>query len=254
VVLEKLTEKWPLVPIVPHISQDSSSSTCLEQAKGWLDHCVYRHGNDCRADQKVIPPTRLIAVGKDQDLHLYETYSGTFDVVYTYAALSYCWGSTRSFTTTLSTYQERKIGFKLEELPKTCRDAVVVARALGIPFLWIDSLCIIQDSPEDWEKEAAKMCDVYSNAHITLAGLDSPDSDTGLFVGRHERRTVSLPVQLNDGSEANVYVRAHYDMTRLGFFHAGYSKDLAQGMRSLQGVLETRGWTLQELTLSPRIL
>ncbi|KAJ4253945.1 hypothetical protein NW762_010344 [Fusarium torreyae] len=50
------------------------------------------------------------------------------------------------------------------DLPKTFVDAIQVARALGIPYIWIDSLCIVQDSPEDWKHEASRMAQVYANA------------------------------------------------------------------------------------------
>jgi hypothetical protein len=56
----------------------------------------------------------------------------------------------------------------ISELPKTFRDAVVVTRRLGIPFLWIDSLCIIQDSPEDWATESSSMRLVYKNCLVNI--------------------------------------------------------------------------------------
>ncbi|KAH8722940.1 heterokaryon incompatibility protein-domain-containing protein, partial [Phaeosphaeriaceae sp. PMI808] len=151
-----------------------------------------------------------------------------------YAALSYCWGTTRTFTTTLASLQARKRGFALTDLPKTCRDAVLVTRALGLSYIWIDSLCIIQDSKKDWEKEAAKMCDVYSNAVVTLAGLDSPNSDTGLFISDEARQTTK-----------------HYTKLLMGFLHADRAPPPGD---DFGGILQTRGWTLQEITLSPRIL
>jgi len=95
------------------------------------------------------------------------------------------------------------------------------------------------------------MCDVYSNAVVTLAGLDSPDSETGLFLSNPERNKVALVCTLEDGKPGNVYVRRHYRRLKLGFLHANHTE--AHNVDS-GGVLQTRGWTLQELTLSPRIL
>jgi hypothetical protein len=191
----------------------------------------------------------VIDVGDDsQDPHLYETAeveSGT------YAALSYCWGRTRTFTTTQATLQARKDGFFLSDLPKTCRDAVVIARAIGLRYIWIDSLCIIQDSNEDWEKEAALMGDVYSNAVITLAALDSPDSDTGLFISDATRQTFYLTSDVGDGNFGYVYARKGFRKLMMGFLHADRSPPLGD---DFGGILQTRGWTLQELTLSPRVL
>jgi hypothetical protein len=151
----------------------------------------------------------------------------------------------------METLPARKGGFSLSDLPNTCRDAVVVARALGVRYIWIDSLCIVQDSKEDWEREAAAMCDVYSNAIVTLAGLDSPDSDTGLFVSDPTRQTYYLPCVLENGELGNVYARKHYVKLLMGFLHADRAPPAGD---DFGGVLQTRGWTLQELTLSPRIL
>jgi hypothetical protein len=152
----------------------------------------------------------------------------------------------------MSTLQARKTGFQLEDLPNTCRDAVIVARRLGIQYIWIDSLCIIQDSPSDWEAEAAKMCAVYSNAMITFAGIDSPDSDTGLFVTEPDRHTVALTIRLpSNGRMANVYARKMNSNYKSGFLHA---KDVPLSDPSSNGILNSRGWTLQEVILSRRVL
>jgi hypothetical protein len=60
-------------------------------------------------------------------------------------------------------------GIAFESLPALFQDAVVATRNLGIPYLWIDSICIIQDSKQDWEAESAKMGSVYRNAYVTIA-------------------------------------------------------------------------------------
>lgn len=194
-------------------------------------------------------PTRVICVGDTlTDPYLHESASGEKGV---WAALSYCWGKVRTMTTTTASISERKSGFALDTLPKTCRDAILVARALSIPYIWIDSFCILQDSPLDWEREAARMCYTYENALVTFAALHSPSSDTGLFLPSLCRRTIRLDVH-NNGQAAAVYVRKRHDVGVLGFMH-GYFSDsshLAQG----SGILETRGWTLQEVMLSPRLL
>ena len=62
-----------------------------------------------------------------------------------YVALSHCWGSGRQFMTTKATLQQKMEGISFAELPKTFQDAIVVSRALRVQYLWIDSLCIIQD-------------------------------------------------------------------------------------------------------------
>ncbi|KAL2198563.1 hypothetical protein P885DRAFT_59121 [Corynascus similis CBS 632.67] len=84
-------------------------------------------------------------------------------------------------TTTRETLPLRKRGIAIRELPKTFRDAVVMTLCLGVRYLWIDSLCIVQDDAEDWAREAGQMAKVYRNAYLTLNAATS-DADTEGFL------------------------------------------------------------------------
>jgi hypothetical protein len=101
-----------------------------------------------------------------------------------YVALSHCWGGPefpipRILEGSLKTHT--KDGLRYAELPKTFRDAIDVTRAMGYEYLWIDSLCIIQDSADDWKKEARRMAIIYDNAVFTIAAMDAENSSHGLF-------------------------------------------------------------------------
>jgi hypothetical protein len=85
-----------------------------------------------------------------------------------YAALSYCWGGPQTFSTIASNFADMQKGFSASNLPQTLRDAVELARKLGCRYIWIDSLCIIQDSPTDKEAEIPKMPSYYKNAYLTI--------------------------------------------------------------------------------------
>jgi hypothetical protein len=78
-----------------------------------------------------------------------------------YITLSYCWGKSRTFTTTSRSLRLRKARIHFESLPRTFKDAVQIARELEVRFLWIDALCIIQDDQLDWQRESAKMGAIY---------------------------------------------------------------------------------------------
>jgi hypothetical protein len=67
----------------------------------------------------------------------------------------------------------------INDLSRTFQDAVRITRELGERYLWIDSLCIIQDDEDDWAREAALMAEVYRNSYCTLTGLSSKDSTEG---------------------------------------------------------------------------
>jgi hypothetical protein len=98
-----------------------------------------------------------------------------------YVALSYCWGTTQHFTTTSANLARMKERICWNELPQTIKDAITTTRALGIQYLWVDALCIIQDSQEDWEAESKKMADVYGGAFLTISAALGPDVHHGLF-------------------------------------------------------------------------
>jgi hypothetical protein len=96
-----------------------------------------------------------------------------------YIALSHCWGTSHRITTTQATLQAMKQGIPLSTLPRTFQEAVLISRDLGISYLWIDSLCIIQDSVSDWEQEASRMGYVYAYSYLTIAASSSVDDSSG---------------------------------------------------------------------------
>ncbi|CAG9942401.1 unnamed protein product [Clonostachys rosea f. rosea IK726] len=85
-----------------------------------------------------------------------------------YATLSHCWGGQSIIKLTTDALAQFQKKIETASLPQTFRDAILVARRLGIRYLWIDSLCIIQDSLQDWQKEAALMGEVYSNSTLNV--------------------------------------------------------------------------------------
>ncbi|KAL5327209.1 hypothetical protein ACEPPN_004901 [Leptodophora sp. 'Broadleaf-Isolate-01'] len=87
-----------------------------------------------------------------------------------YATLSYCWGDTmpEGSTTTLANIRDREDRLQIADLPQTLRDAINVTRWLAIRYLWIDAICIIQNSHEDWKIESAKMASITGAALSAL--------------------------------------------------------------------------------------
>jgi len=154
---------------------DCRSSLAMRRIHQWLD--------SCNADHKCTPvlpalPTRVLDLGhepRSQGIKLVETEGRTGR----YIALSHCWGTSHRITTTQSTLEVMKHGIPLSELPKTFQEAVLISKDLGVSYLWIDSLCIIQDSIADWEQEASRMGHVYANSYITIAASSSVDDSSG---------------------------------------------------------------------------
>ena len=86
-----------------------------------------------------------------------------------YIALSHCWGQTKVLVLMEHMLESMTRGIDWLRLPRTFQDAIVVTRRLGFRYLWIDSLCIIQDSHEDWIRESETMQNVYANCVLTVA-------------------------------------------------------------------------------------
>ena len=245
-----IAERMPRFPQASHISLVASSSECLSKARTWLDCCMQQHGSlRCPSVAGKALPTRVIDVGDELNApYLYESRPGEEGV---WAALSYCWGKKQVLTTKTASLATHKSGIPLGDLPKTCQDAILVARALSIRYIWIDAICIVQDSPEDWEREAARMCSVYKDAMITFAARDSESSDVGLFLSR-KQDIVELNVEL-DGAVGTVCIRREFSNFDLPLH--GHVKRTPKGdLHVIPAVLKTRAWTMQEILLSSRIL
>ncbi len=114
-------------------------------------------------------PTRLLYVGGSDDPRLVEMVEN--GIQEPYAALSHMWGDASRLPplrTILSKYDDMKMAIPVWMLSKNFADAINVTRQLGLRYIWIDSLCIIQDSPTDWQKEAFMMHKVYRYAEVTI--------------------------------------------------------------------------------------
>lgn len=184
-------------------------------------------------------PTRLIDVGRGEAeaIRLVETRqepAGTDG----YIALSHCWGAlskAQRFCTTRDNIAQRKAHIAYDELPKSFKDAVCVTRALGVRYLWIDSLCIVQGDPDDWATEASRMEDVFSQAYCTIAASSAASSLNGFLGHRQPRDAIKIPTSVG----VPLYLAEHVDDFRTDVENS---------------VLSSRGWVFQERALSKRTI
>jgi hypothetical protein len=98
-----------------------------------------------------------------------------------YVTLSHCWGEKHIVTTTKESLTRRKEGIEVSLLPKTFSDAILITRKLRFRYLWIDSLCIIQDDEADWQLESKKMAKIYENSALTISASAAHDAEYGCF-------------------------------------------------------------------------
>ncbi|KAK8103123.1 hypothetical protein PG984_016269 [Apiospora sp. TS-2023a] len=127
-------------------------------------------------------PTRVVDLGPPHSTDPPRLYTSTPGEKAPYIALSHCWGGAIPSSTVTSNLATRiKHGLPLDQLPRNFLDALAVTRALGLRYLWIDSLCIIQDSPSDWSVEAGKMALVYAGAAVVVSALEARASTVGFL-------------------------------------------------------------------------
>ncbi|VUC29064.1 unnamed protein product [Clonostachys rosea] len=243
---------------------NSGSPEAMALVREWFNKCRTHHRECCRTtvSHQVIPkdelhilPTRVIDVRLDspnQDPHLVENEGET---VGQWVALSHCWGKKKNhpLKTTRQTLAQHLKAIPMSSMSKTFADAVTVCRSLGIQFLWIDSLCIVQDDEDEWEKESKMMGTVYEHAVLTLAASDAIDSTRGLFLERPYAHikfpSVQLPLLTTESDTGRE--------TTLGSYSVGIDWRQEPFMTYLHPhwtPLVTRGWCTQELILSRRVV
>jgi len=162
-----------------------------------------------------------------------------------YIALSYCWGQSQPYHLTRALLDEMSAGLDMERLPQTIKDAIEVTRKLGLKYLWVDALCILQDSDDDKAVEIGHMSQVYKNAHVTISAASAANCGEG-FLNRAEGQskehtsTCGFPFRCENGKIGTFMLEGPIR----DWSYLGNSQDPIHG----------RAWTLQEHWLSPRVL
>lgn len=243
-------------------------------AKTWLNSCETSHGNECRPTKRRLPkrlldtrpgyPLRLLA---SKDIERHEEWVR-------YATLSYSWGASLPFKTTMANEKQHMGGIREDLLPRTFRHAIKLVRSLEIPYLWIDSLCIVQDDPLEWQSEASYMEDYYSGSTLTIAATDALDSNGGCFPEDDDsiefgsasciNECSKTPFQSESTSKERQQQHPSYPNAQVFSYtcQTGDTNTASNIMVRLQyshprsirrrAHLSTRGWVLQEQILSHR--
>jgi hypothetical protein len=164
-LLDSLAAKSDVIRFRP-VAQWPDFEACYQQIHGWMQECVNEHRNSCPLPQKLSPlPTRVIDVSPIANPEIPRVLK-TGREPGSFVALSHCWGSKSRYILDSETLRERLRGMTMTSLPPTFRDAIIVTRGLGYRYLWIDSLCILQDSYEDWDNKSGKMLDYYVHSRL----------------------------------------------------------------------------------------
>jgi hypothetical protein len=216
-----------------------SSKDTMAWVRERLEICDTQHFN-CRILRDRLPPGRPSRL-----LYIPDNRSTEFKVVPMagraippYVALSYCWGNRIQLgvctTANLSALLE---GMALCELPLTVRDAVQVAIASGISWVWVDRLCIVQDDPQDVEVELRNMAGIYAKASLVLSAACAQNSEDGFLSTREAPQNFLLPFNIAGVEPGHVLLHEQYSFAD-----------------SSVSFIDQRAWTFQEHAMAPRLL
>lgn len=234
------------------VEQESSSEQSLAKAKRWLQNCASQH----LARNKPVGlhdlPQRFLHIEPSNPRLVLSGIDTT-----RYIALSYCWGKTQNVTTILKNLDSHmQVGTPREQLPQTYIDLITIAQYMGVKYVWIDALCIIQDSKQDWATEASKMCSVYEQAYLTVSADCSVDTTAGIFSHQsYSLESTSLSYKGITISVRKYTARSHNliePLHMLDFRPATSDEPLGKPGSDLP--LGKRAWALQEGVLSTRTI
>ncbi|KAF7561493.1 hypothetical protein G7046_g2646 [Stylonectria norvegica] len=231
-------------------SQRQSPTGSFEQsmavASQWIQQCEHSHLMCQLQDASRFLPTRLIDVGPKKIFREMITpilvEGRTLPPDSKYLTLSHCWGpkGTMPLKLLTSNVSSMVAAIPFTQLPKTFQDAIVVTQQLGLRYIWIDSLCIIQDDGPDWQRESALMAEVYQNATCNITAAQAPNSSVGLFLDHDPKFTKPVKAGFKTDDQGEI----------LHDFWPEYLWSHGLG----DGPLMSRGWVLQECLLSRRNL
>ncbi|PVH68043.1 HET-domain-containing protein [Cadophora sp. DSE1049] len=249
-------------------------------AKAQLQTCIKKH-NACKPRHLAREvPSRVLEIKGSVAapvVRLIETRGITGANWTQYAILSYCWGGPQSVTLRDDTHRSLLQGIDLTQLGKTIQDAIKVCNAVGIQYLWVDALCIKQDSPSDKDHEISRMGSYFKHSLVTICAASARRSTDG-FLHSEERDAYSygpLSVQFQEqplkppGRLFRVFGDRSYEHPFAPYNRRLYSekvyKEHTQGGTSVVQLfklkeklprepISERAWTFQEVFLSPRLL
>ncbi|CAO2650182.1 Nn.00g014740.m01.CDS01 [Neocucurbitaria sp. VM-36] len=187
-------------------------------------------------------PARLIDLQANERLRIVDT-SKLAQYSQGFAALSYVWGMQQTFILLTTNKDVLSDGFQIVQLPKTIQDAVIVTRRIGLRYLWIDALCIMQDSNEDKARELPKMRLIYKYAAVTIVAAVANSATEGFLHYIPDKAGYFIePVAIPYRNESCVETQAYMILS----YPADYKRS--------KDPINDRAWTFQELLLSTRAI
>lgn len=263
------------------LPRNTGSHETWSVVEEWAHQCSTQHRCLDRTDARWYP-TRLVERVSDEMFRVVRSDSGSFCRGKRYITLSHKWGTGEFLQLSTNNLSVLEKGLPIKRLRKTFQDTLTVAHRLDIPYVWIDSLCIIQsgDDHEDWRRESQTMTDVYSNSFCNISA-DYGDENNGLFFQRQDDH-FELPykIQVRWKTQLKKPLKNPYKETWKQLWKKRSKRTSLEATQAMSGVqipppesgscyivretpwremlqvspLNRRGWVMQERLLAPRVL
>jgi hypothetical protein len=251
---------YPNIPGLPTMGPtgtrdpDVRSPKCMEFMRECVRECGAGHPA-CLVPFDGFIPTRLLYVGGGAEcLRVCETHAWKNPTAW--VALSHCWGGSKPLSLTRETYDAFTAHIDFHQLPETFKNAIAVTQTLNLPYLWIDSLCIIQGDKDDWAKEASRMAPVYSRAFVVVTTASSEKPEVPILGPREDDWLPKrFQFTLVPGVSVPIIARKRHMLAaplEQGLYEPPFSPSWAELKRL--GPLYDRGWCFQEAHLATRNL
>lgn len=240
--------------IAQPLSSNTRSLDTWDTVKRWMDECDGHH--TCLttvSKQRQWCPTRLLELVSPSTFRVVR--SDTIHHQRRYVTLSHRWGQNKFLQLTLNDLPSFETGLSVNLLPKSFQETFLVAQRMGVQYVWIDSLCIIQSGDEgaDWRRESSTMADVYSNGVCNISA-DWATEECGLFFDRDLDIFKPLKLEIRfDSEELKVWTTEMHLEVRAEDLFVSFEPDMWEDQVA-KAPLNKRGWVVQERLLAPRVL
>ncbi|KAJ5998761.1 HET domain protein [Penicillium sp. IBT 35674x] len=225
---EPISKTVPLRKIDP----DPMSDQVVDKINGWIASCSHSHSS-CHPAEDALLPRFVIEIQGSEDtkpsLRLFENGQK----MARYIALSYVWGIRPQPVQLMRENMEQlKESIDYDTLPSTIQDAICVARCLGVQYVWVDALCIVQDDDDIKKQQIGQMQNIYGNSYLTVQAANVATVKESFLKLRNSPK----PFKLRYDDSSHIYLR-------------GYTPDRMPG-----GSARQRAWVFQESILPNRLL
>lgn len=235
------------ISTLPVFHKDGGPNT-IDLIQSWIDRCSSKH-KTCQVtlakemldgEDLALPCDRILDLGNGSDDMIYLIKAN--GITGRYCTLSHCWGSANERPTCVTSENESRFfaGFSMADLPKTFRHAVHITRALHIRYLWIDSLCILQDNKNHWRKQSAIMGAIYEHAFLRLAACSAHNCTEGMYSEDVGSRPPPIVIPFRPSDQIG---QMYFSPGRCSLMQSSSISNIP---------LSFRGWAFQESKLARR--